>query len=54
MVTYVFIQILCAFFALVCKGETLSQSAEKSDKVIGNLFCMLFLAVILYIEGVLK
>ena len=50
---YFTIQILCMFCAFICLGRS-SGNVSKFDKLTGTSFCIVFIAIILYIEGALK
>ena len=48
------VQVTCGFCALMGLGQALDSKASKFDKVLGYIVCFVFIAMILFIQEVLK
>lgn len=51
---HIIVQIICGLCAFMGIGQAVSNKATKFDKIAGYIVCIVFLAIILFIEEVLK
>ena len=54
MIMHTIVQFICFFFSLLAVGQAVNKEATKFEKIEGWIVCIIFLLLILYIEGALK